>query len=198
MKNFESPTMFSVPGLTASQDSEWFEFSICGPQVPGTGFVEPGGTGYPPPRTGLLTTTFVPTTFHAAEADPALASTPSTASAKRSPFIPCLLSLRGSEDSGRPGMRLLGSRRRGDSDKVALWVGEDAEADAGNRLSWLDDATAEPLCFCEGRVDIVDTDEEEHLIGVALQWADGSRQRFLDAAVDERVAGIGAVRVGPP
>jgi hypothetical protein len=45
MKNFELPTMSSVPGLTASQDSEWFESSICGPHVPGSGFVEPGGTG---------------------------------------------------------------------------------------------------------------------------------------------------------
>ena len=45
MKNFESPTMSSVPGFTASQDSEWFEFRLCGPHVPGTGFVEPGGTG---------------------------------------------------------------------------------------------------------------------------------------------------------
>ena len=37
--------MSSVPGFTASHDSEWFEFSIVGPHVPGSGFVEPGGTG---------------------------------------------------------------------------------------------------------------------------------------------------------
>ena len=45
MKNFELPTIVSVPGLTASHDSEWFELSCCGPQVPGTGMFEPGGTG---------------------------------------------------------------------------------------------------------------------------------------------------------
>jgi hypothetical protein len=86
MKNFESPMMFSVPGFTASHDSEWFEFSICGPHVPGSGFVEPGGTGYPPPATGLLATTFVPTMLHDVDADPALASTPSATSAKRTFF----------------------------------------------------------------------------------------------------------------
>jgi hypothetical protein len=48
-----------VPGLTAIQDSEWFELSGCAPQVPGTGAVDPGATGYPPPVTGLLATTLV-------------------------------------------------------------------------------------------------------------------------------------------
>jgi hypothetical protein len=44
-KNFDAPVSVSVPGLTASQDSEWL--ALYGPkrQVPGTGFVEPGGTG---------------------------------------------------------------------------------------------------------------------------------------------------------
>src|SRR5438552_1369515 len=86
MKNFEAPTMSSVPGFTASHDSEWLEFSHWWSHVPGSGFVEPGGTGYPPPATGLLATTFVPTRLHAADADPALASAPSTASATKTFF----------------------------------------------------------------------------------------------------------------
>jgi hypothetical protein len=45
VKNFDAPTMSSVPGFTASHDSERFELNEVGPQVPGTGAVEPAGTG---------------------------------------------------------------------------------------------------------------------------------------------------------
>src|SRR5207248_1080666 len=34
MKNLESPTMSSVPGFTASHDSEWFEFRAVGHTSP--------------------------------------------------------------------------------------------------------------------------------------------------------------------
>src|SRR5438876_6702357 len=74
MKNFDTLTMSSVPGLTASQDSEWFEFRCCGPQMP-CGLVDPGGTGYPPPLTGELTTVFVPTNGQDGLAPLAIAST---------------------------------------------------------------------------------------------------------------------------
>jgi hypothetical protein len=71
--------------LTASQDSEWFEFRCCGPQVPGTGLVEPGGTGYPPPSTGSLATTFVPTRLQDGLAPRVIAKIPAAATAARSP-----------------------------------------------------------------------------------------------------------------
>src|SRR5215831_2408501 len=85
MKNFESPTRSSVPGLTASHDSEWFEFSCCGPHVPGSGFVDPGGTGYPPPATGELATTFVPTRLQVGSAPLVIAKTPAATPAVARP-----------------------------------------------------------------------------------------------------------------
>src|SRR2546430_5496906 len=85
MRNFEVPTRFSVPGLTASHDSEWFEFRCCDPQVPGKGLVEPGGTGYPPPSTGSLAATFVPTRPQDGLARLAIAKIPAAATAATSP-----------------------------------------------------------------------------------------------------------------
>src|SRR3954452_19372299 len=85
MKNFETPTMSSVPGLTASHDSEWFEFRCCGPQVPGSGLVEPAGTGYPPPSTGELATTLVPTRLQDGLAPLVMANTPAVTPASTSP-----------------------------------------------------------------------------------------------------------------
>src|SRR5436309_5821458 len=84
MKNFEFPTMSSVPGLTASHDSEWFEFRCCGPHG-GCGLVEPGGTGYPPPSTGELATTLVPTNVQDGLAPLVIANTPAIAPAVNSP-----------------------------------------------------------------------------------------------------------------
>jgi hypothetical protein len=63
--------------------------------------VEPGGTGYPPPATGLLATTFVPTRFHVVEAEPVLAKTMSTANAKRSLFMPLLSRVVTASKTGR-------------------------------------------------------------------------------------------------
>ena len=67
MKNFDVPTTSSVPGLTASHDSERLESNRAGPHVPGSGAVEPGGHGVAasgrrassPPgfRTGRMPTT---------------------------------------------------------------------------------------------------------------------------------------------
>jgi hypothetical protein len=63
-KNFEVPTRSSLPGFTAIHDSDRFELYAPGLQVPGSGLVCPGGTGYPPPAVGELATAFVPTKAH--------------------------------------------------------------------------------------------------------------------------------------
>ena len=42
-KNFDAPVSVSVPGLTASHDSEWFALNGPARQVPGSGLVAPCG-----------------------------------------------------------------------------------------------------------------------------------------------------------
>src|SRR5215472_7606067 len=84
-----------------------------------------------------------------------------------------------------------------DADEMTLRVGEDAEGDPWNGLGRLNDATPQALGVAEDCIDVVDADEEQHLILVALQRADRGRKRSLDAGVDERVAGVRAVRVRP-
>src|SRR5215472_14939373 len=86
---------------------------------------------------------------------------------------------------------------RCDADEMTLGVGEDAEGDPGNGLGGLDDATPQTLCLVEDCVDVVDADEEQHLILVALKRADRGWERSLHTGIDERVAGVGAVRVRP-
>ena len=44
-KIFEVPSRSSVPGLTASHDSERFALYCPGLHVPANGTVDPGGTG---------------------------------------------------------------------------------------------------------------------------------------------------------
>jgi len=44
-KYFELPTIDSVPGLTASHDSEWLELYVPARHVPASGRVAPAGTG---------------------------------------------------------------------------------------------------------------------------------------------------------
>jgi hypothetical protein len=41
----EVPTRFSVPGLTASDDSKWFALYGPGLHVPANGTLDPAGTG---------------------------------------------------------------------------------------------------------------------------------------------------------
>src|SRR5207244_663878 len=87
---------------------------------------------------------------------------------------------------------------RGDPHFVAERVGEDAEADARDLLSRLDDRPAELLRLRECRRDVVDADEEQDGVGPSLQRTDRGRERSLSGAcVGERVAGERAVAVRP-
>src|SRR5919202_6140379 len=83
-KNFDVPTRFSVPGSFAIHDSERFVY------VPVLHVLTSGMparlSAKPPPVVGELATAFVPTKSQAAEADGALTSAASTASAKRTLF----------------------------------------------------------------------------------------------------------------
>src|SRR5262245_62811974 len=109
--------MSSVPGLTASHDSEWFASNGPALHVPAWGTLEPAGTGYPPPVAGELATTFVKETlaFHpeppgeSATAETASTSTaaPSAKSAVRKclmhpPFACRELALRGEPTPATP------------------------------------------------------------------------------------------------
>jgi hypothetical protein len=51
---------------------------------------------------------------------------------------------------------------------MTLRVREDAEGDSRDALDGLDDPAAQPLGLLERGLDVVDADEEEHLIGIAL------------------------------
>ena len=75
------------------------------------------------------------------------------------------------------------------ADDVTLWIGKDAERHARNFLRRLDRPPSKLLRVCKSRRDVFDSDEEQHRVVAALQRADRSRQRSVDAGVDKGVAG---------
>lgn len=64
-------------------------------------------------------------------------------------------------------------------------------------LRGLRDAAAERFSFAERPGDIVNADEEQHLITGSLQRADRCRRSTFGARDYERVSGIRAVRITP-
>src|SRR5436305_709346 len=77
----------------------------------------------------------------------------------------------------------------GDSDAMALGVGEHAKAGPGHLLCGLDDRTPELFCPLQRGDDVRNADEEQHLVLVSLTRADCSVGRPVDPGVNERVAG---------
>src|SRR4051812_23584190 len=75
--------------MTAIHDSERFELYEPARHVPGSGRVEPGGTGYPPPATAASATTFAATgvSHAAAAATPVHESAAATPAASAMDFM---------------------------------------------------------------------------------------------------------------
>jgi hypothetical protein len=67
----------------------------------------------------------------------------------------------------------------GDADSVALAVGEDSEAGAGDSLLRLDDAAAEAFGRGQRRGYVLDGDEEQHLVLGALPGPIPHMRRLL-------------------
>ncbi len=73
--------MSSVPGLTASQDSDRL-VKVPGPHVPSFGKFCPAGTGKPPPTVGVLATWLVTETLDCQSDGPACADSANRPDAK--------------------------------------------------------------------------------------------------------------------
>jgi hypothetical protein len=81
--------------------------------------------------------------------------------------------VRGGADipAGRPSRRPAGNGGLVSSrppDQVSLLVGQHSEGDSGHRLRRLDDAPAQPLGLRQRVRDVLDADEEQHRILIAL------------------------------